>query len=104
VILHVRDISAAHAETQKQDVEAVLQELGIDPAGASGRIIEVWNKADLLSEDARAALANKAGRDETSPVLVSAHTGEGIPALLERLAAQFNQPAQAPGGLVAVAH
>jgi len=103
VILHVRDISAAHTETQKQDVEAVLQELGIDPAGAPGRIVEVWNKADLLSEDARAALANKAGRDETSPVLVSAHTGEGIPALLERLAAQFDRGDQVPDAPVAVA-
>ncbi len=103
VILHVRDISAAHTDTQKQDVEAVLQELGIDPSEAPGRIIEVWNKADLLSEEARASLANKAGRDETSPVMVSAHTGEGIPALLERLAAQFDRAAQAPDEPVAVA-
>jgi len=103
VILHVRDISAAHTETQKQDVEAVLQELGIDPAGAPGRIVEVWNKADLLSEDARAALANKAGRDETSPVLVSAHTGEGIPSLLDRLVAQFDRGDQVPDAPVAVA-
>ncbi|WP_119061277.1 GTPase HflX [Dichotomicrobium thermohalophilum] len=89
VILHVRDISAEQTQSQKQDVEAVLQELGIDPSPGAGRVIEVWNKADLLSPEDHAALANQALRREAAPVLTSATTGEGISDLLARLAAHF---------------
>ena len=34
LILHVRDISHAETDAQRADVEAVLGELGIDPAAA----------------------------------------------------------------------
>lgn len=91
LIVHVRDIASEQSETQKRDVEAVLEELGVDPCAGAGRVIEVWNKADLLSPDERSALACHAQRRETSPALISAATGEGVDALLERLAAQFAQ-------------
>jgi len=91
LILHVRDISAEQTETQKRDVEAVLDELGIDTTPAAGRVIEVWNKADLLDADAQAALMHAAPRRDVPPVVLSARTGEGVEQLLERLAAQFAQ-------------
>jgi len=93
LIVHVRDIASEQSETQKRDVEAVLEELGVDPCAGAGRVIEVWNKADLLSPDERSALACHAQRRETSPALISAATGEGIDALLERLAARFAEHA-----------
>ncbi len=93
VILHVRDIACEQTETQKRDVEAVLDELGIDPAPEAGRVIEVWNKADLLTPEDRAALTNQAQRREAAPVLISATAGEGIPELLEQLAGRFAQRA-----------
>ena len=89
LILHVRDISAEQSETQKQDVEAVLAELGVDTSPAGARVMEVWNKADLLTADARAALQHAAKRHDIAPVIVSAQTGQGIDGLLERLAAYF---------------
>jgi GTP-binding protein HflX len=89
LILHVRDISAAQTETQKRDVEAVLDELGVDTSAAAARVIEVWNKADLLEPDVKAALTHAAGRRDVPPVIVSASTGEGVERLLDRLAAQF---------------
>jgi len=89
VILHVRDIAAEQTEAQKQDVEAVLEELGVDPSPEAERVIEVWNKSDLLVQEDRAALINQARRQSGAPVLISAASGEGVPALLERLAAQF---------------
>jgi len=95
VILHVRDIAAAESESQKHDVEAVLGELGVDLSPMQGRLIEVWNKSDLLSEEARAVLSQQAERDEASPVMVSAQTGEGISALLKRLNAHFDRCSQA---------
>jgi GTP-binding protein HflX len=94
VILHVRDIASEQTETQKQDVQSVLEELGVDPSPGAGRVIEVWNKADLLTPEDHAALANQAERREAAPVLISATTGEGIPELLERLAAHFTDRAE----------
>ena len=60
LILHVRDVSHGDAEAQLGDVESVLKELGVDPA--AGTVIEVWNKADLLSEAERERLSNLARR------------------------------------------
>ncbi|MFO1112030.1 MAG: GTPase HflX [Bradyrhizobium sp.] len=94
IILHVRDISHEDAEAQERDVDAVLRQLGIDPTANSGqRIIEVWNKIDRFDPEERENLRNIAARrpPERPCYLVSAHTGEGIDALLaaieDRLAA-----------------
>ena len=83
VLLHVRDVSHGETEAQAGDVAGVLRDLGIDPGDAE-RLIEVWNKADLLAPDERERLANAAVRmpAERRPVLVSAVTGEGIDDLL----------------------
>jgi len=92
VILHVRDISHEDTEAQERDVDAVLQQLGIDMEGGR-RIVEVWNKIDRFGPEERQHLANIAARrpPERPCFLVSAVTGEGIDALLaaieERLAA-----------------
>src|SRR5215218_524215 len=83
VLLHVRDISHEEAEAQSGDVAIVLRELGIDPDDTR-RIIEVWNKADLLSPQDRERLATASHREgeERRPILISALTGDGIPELL----------------------
>jgi GTP-binding protein HflX len=83
VILHVRDISHEDTEAQECDVEAVLRQLGIDP-DASGRILEVWNKIDLLFPEERENLRKIAARRplERPSFLVSAETGEGLEMLL----------------------
>ena len=95
IILHVRDISHEDAEAQERDVDAVLRQLGIDPEANSGqRVIEVWNKIDRLDAEERENLRNIAARrpPERPCYLVSAHTGDGIDALLaaieDRLAAK----------------
>jgi GTP-binding protein HflX len=86
ILLHVRDVSHGESEAQAEDVAQVLREIGID-AAAERRIIEVWNKADLLSAEERERLAALAARERTSmrPVLVSALTGEGIDTLLSAI-------------------
>jgi GTP-binding protein HflX len=83
VLLHVRDVSHGETEAQAGDVAVVLRELGIDPDDTR-RIIEVWNKADLLSPEERERLAAASVRpeEERRPVLISALTGEGIEELL----------------------
>jgi len=84
VILHVRDATHGDTAAQAHDVEEVLRALDIDPNDRE-RIVEVWNKLDRLTPDARAQLDNVAARRETRPVLVSALTGEGLDALLETI-------------------
>jgi GTP-binding protein HflX len=81
VILHVRDI--AHAETAEQaaDVDAILAELGVSK---DVPLFEVWNKIDLLPPEARGAVETEAARKDTV-VAISALTGDGIPALLDRV-------------------
>jgi GTP-binding protein HflX len=92
IILHVRDIAHEDTAAQARDVEDVLRELGVAPNDR--RLIEVWNKIDLLDEAARARLANTAVRVEAGfrPVLISALTGEGLDrladAIEERLGSQ----------------
>ncbi len=83
VILHVRDVSHEDTEAQSADVERILSDLGVE-ADDHRRLIEVWNKSDLLSEDRRAGLAQAARSrsDDERPMLVSAITGEGIDELL----------------------
>ena len=83
VILHVRDVSHEDSEAQSVDVERILTDLGIKPEDHT-RMIEVWNKADLLSEERRAGLlqATQARQPDERPALVSAITGEGIDDLL----------------------
>jgi GTPase len=76
VLLHVRDANSAYGEEQKSQVEKVLGELD---SLAKPRI-EVLNKIDLLGEHEREGLL---ARTRTSgEVAVSAHTGDGIEALL----------------------
>jgi GTPase len=83
IILHVRDMAHEDAEAQGEDVRMILTELGINPDD-NRRLIEVWNKADLLTPERRKQLDNVvSGRPgETRPFLVSAVTGDGLDGLL----------------------
>jgi GTP-binding protein HflX len=81
VILHVRDVAHADSDAQAEDVNRVLAELGIDELRRS-RIVEVWNKLDLLPPEERAQREAQATRKQGC-VLVSAVTGEGLGPLLE---------------------
>jgi len=94
LILHVRDIAHPDSEAQAHDVTRVLTELGIDPR-EPGRLVEVWNKIDLVPPAQRPArLMPERGNGEGtgSGLPISALTGEGTPQLLavieRRLAAE----------------
>lgn len=85
LILHVRDIAHEETDAQARDVEKVLADLGIDTEAANARILEVWNKTDLLSPDKLLELQHEARRNEYRPILVSAATGEGLDALVQAI-------------------
>ncbi len=80
LILHVRDSATEDSEAERRDVMAVLEQLGVSLDDA--HIIEVLNKADLLSEESRDVLSNQAERQERT-VLISAATGQGCEDLLQ---------------------
>ena len=81
LILHVRDISHPDSEAQRRDVEGVLDELGIGAEERAARLIEVWNKADLLPGDELEPMRTAAAR-QPGTTLISAVAGTGIDSLL----------------------
>jgi GTPase len=87
IILHVRDIANPDTAMQKAQVLKVLGELDViaDVGGEpSIPMLEVWNKWDLLDADSQAELGMLAAGDP-DVVLISAVTGYGVDALLNRL-------------------
>ncbi len=85
IILHVRDIASPESEAEAADVRGVLAELGAGEAGHQ-RVLEVWNKIDLLSGEGRQFLSARAARAAAGAIAVSAVTGEGVGRLTDRLA------------------
>ena len=97
-VVHVRDAAHGETEAQKQDVLAVLKDIGRADSenggeGIEDELIEVFNKIDLLTPEARAALRATLVRTNVDSVAVSAVTGEGTLELLglldRRLAAKL---------------
>ena len=91
VIVHIRDISHPETVSQAGDVARVLAELGVSKDDS--RIIEYWNKADLLGSDERDMYRTRSYRRRNC-ILGSALKGEGLDALLatieEHLAAKLD--------------
>jgi GTPase len=90
LLLHVID---AHNEQREQligHVEEVLAEIDADQIP----ILEVYNKVDLLP--ARSAGIERDANGRPSRVWVSAHTGEGIPDLLQAISEMLGDDFIAP--------
>ncbi len=82
LLLHVRDASHPDWAAQKEDVLAVLDELGVSHL-AQDAMIEVWNKIDRFPPGKRPVAAN--GKREPKSVPISALTGEGFDRLLKMI-------------------
>ena len=90
IILHVRDIASAESEAEAADVRKVLEELGAGEE-AGQRVLEVWNKIDLLPDETREFLARRTELSDSAAVAVSAASGEGMERLTARLAALVDE-------------
>ena len=88
LLIHVRDIAHAESAAQRADVLEVLRDLGLDHLVDEERLVELWNKVDLLSADEAARLAEAAAR-LPEVVLGSARTGQGLERLLAELDRRF---------------
>jgi GTP-binding protein HflX len=96
VILHVRDIANPDSMAQKRQVLDILGDLGvIEGEGGESRvpILELWNKWDLLGEDQREELAAMAEQDP-DVLPLSAQTGFGVDAMLERVSRLLTEGAR----------
>jgi GTP-binding protein HflX len=80
LILHVSDVSNPHHNELDEEVEKILDQLGV----AGRPRLRVLNKIDRLTPEERNAIANL-GATDGAPVLVSALTGEGIEELLRHM-------------------
>ena len=89
LIVHVRDISHPDSDAQRADVEEVLKEIGADGAVR----IEAWNKIDLLGPAEAEAIRAEAARREDVAV-ISALSGEGVPALLAAVSGRLRKEAK----------
>jgi GTP-binding protein HflX len=88
LIVHVRDISHEQTEEQARDVRAILTTLGVSEEAP---MVEVWNKTDLLDDDARAAAQTEADRKDDL-FAISAATGDGMDDLLASLSEHLKDP------------
>ncbi|MFI4947697.1 MAG: GTPase HflX [Alphaproteobacteria bacterium] len=102
IVVHVRDAHHPDTEAQKEDVLAVLGDLGIGAPEETGSevgaleegLIEVLNKIDLFGPSERASLINQTQRN-TQSVAVSAATGEGCEELLRLIERRLENGARA---------
>ena len=86
LIVHVRDISHSETDEQASDVRDILTSLGVNPEVPQ---IELWNKLDMLPDEAAAAATVAAGRLE-HVFAVSALTGAGLSDFLADVALKLD--------------
>ena len=89
IIVHVRDISHSETDAQRDDVLQILRDLGVlddEDAANQPRMLEVWNKIDLLDAEKREDLSALVQRNDDL-LMISAQTGEGVDAFKVHLSA-----------------
>ncbi len=89
VILHVIDVSKDTYTIQRDNVITILKELGIDYE-VDQRIVEVYNKIDLLDEEDQQRFINKTKFNDNS-VWVSALTGQNSDGLIEAIQSKLSE-------------
>lgn len=87
LLVHVRDIADPLSEARAKDVMDVLEQIEAGPQHGQA-MVEMWNKADLLSEEDQVqlkerAVASQQFEAQTSAYLASCLSGEGVQDLLK---------------------
>jgi GTPase len=90
LVIHLRDIADPDTAAQAEDVVAILSDLGVERDDA--RVLEVWNKIDLLDPERRARVEHTSG--SAGSIAVSAETGEGMDRLLAEIERRIAGPLQ----------
>ncbi len=88
LVIHLRDMADDDTAAQAEDVTAILADLGIERGDR--RVLEVWNKIDLLDDAQRERVAQASGAAQA--IAVSAITGEGLQDLLAEIERRISGP------------
>jgi GTPase len=88
LVLHVRDVAHGESAAQREDVLEVLRSLDLGDLADEGRLLEFWNKLDLVPPEERPDLQSAAAR-QPNAICGSALTGEGLDDLRAALARQL---------------
>ena len=92
IILHVHDCAHPNTKQQAYDVEKILSELGLETAMNDGRLIDVFNKVDLLATQPPDRLTmTRQIRNSKTKVMISALSGEGLDKLSLKIDNQLNR-------------
>ncbi len=94
VIVHVRDITRTDSDAQAESVHQVLRELGLGLLVDEG-LFEAWNKIDTLPPSEREAVFARAEASNAIRVPLSALTGEGCDAFIDKVDAVLGAGRQA---------
>ena len=89
LIIHVRDIADENTNMQFNQVNSILNSLGVETE-MNEKLIEVYNKIDLLSDDQLEMLKNKANRANDF-FLVSSTDNKGIEKLINGMEKVLNK-------------
>ena len=89
LIIHVRDIADENTNMQFNQVNSILNSLGVETE-MNEKLIEVYNKIDLLSDDQLEMLKNKANRANDF-FLVSSTDNRGIENLINGMEKVLNK-------------
>ena len=89
LIIHVRDIADENTNMQFNQVNSILNSLGVETE-MNEKLIEVYNKIDLLSDDQLEMLKNKANRANDF-FLVSSTENGGIENLINGMEKVLNK-------------
>lgn len=81
LVIHLRDIADPDTAAQAEDVVEILADLGVERDDE--RVLEVWNKIDLLDVAQHDHIVQASGSAQA--IAVSAVTGEGIDTLLSEI-------------------
>jgi GTPase len=90
LLLHIRDVSHVDSDAQKEDVNQVLMNLGLNQQGNLDNeptipLFEVLNKSDLLSSSDSEMKLSQTARKNNEMLLISAVTGDGVDELLNAI-------------------
>lgn len=92
IILHVHDCAHPNTSQQAQEVEKILIELGLEEALLDGRLIDVFNKIDLLPADSlEHEKVEMQTKGSPTKLTLSAITGHNLPKLLHLIDKQLNR-------------
>ena len=89
LIIHVRDIADENTNVQFKQVNSILNSLGVETE-MNKKIIEVYNKIDLLSKDRLKMLKNKVNRSNDL-FLVSSTAQKGMDELINGVEKALNK-------------